>query len=342
MESIQKAIKCSACNKVLETPVFLPCSHSICKKHVIEKNRGDKLRCAKCGFDHEIPANGFPVIEALCEIIEAKIGTIDLGSTYKEATESCAKFNGYVEEMENLVNNPTSYTYDEISQLKSRVHLKSEQLKLKIDKETEKLLNKLKEYQTRCDDSLTTDSYLNGKRKRYNELNKETYSASLASWKSELNELKFDERKWKKITKECKKSIEVLEEGIKAFKKDLLLGYFTDYSKDVNFFEQISIDDLFIHNEPVASKLANNVSSKIQIGFNSYGQLSSPQMPTKELRPSSLNQHFKPLQIHPITSCNQSYNNSNTSTNRYINNEYYIYNNPRMTPESHFSTSSGS
>ena len=322
MESIQKAIKCSECNKVLATPVFLPCSHSICKKHVTEKNRGDKLKCAKCGFDHEIPPNGFPVIEALCEIIEAKIGTIDLGSAYKEATESCVKFSRYVEEMEHLENDPKYYTYEEISKLKNRVHLKSEQLKLTIDKETEKLLDKLKEYQTRCDNSLTADSYLSGKRKRNFELNKETYSASLASWKSELNELKFDESKWKKITKECNKSIEVLEEGIKKLKKDLLLGDFTNYSKHVNFFEQISIDDLFVnHNDPGALNLANNVNSNIQIGFNSFGQISSSQMGTNDLRPSI---YFEPLQI---LQNHQSYINSNTQpTTRY---NYY---NPMMNP----------
>ena len=325
MESIQKAIKCSACNKVLETPVFLPCSHSICKKHVTEKNRGDKLRCAKCGFDHEIPANGFPVIEALCEIIEAKIGTIDLGIAYKEATESCAKFSRYVEEMEHLVNDPKYYTYEEISQLKNRVHLKSEQLKLTIDKETEKLLDKLKEYQTRCDSSLTSDSYLSGKRKRYHELNKEMHSFNLASYKSELNKLKFDERKWRKITKDCNKSIEVLEEEIKAFKKDLLLDDFTNYSNHVDFFDQVSIDELFIHNEPRAFKQANNVNSNIQIGFNSFGQISSSQMGTNDLRPSILNQPLKILQNH------QPYINSNAQTIRYISNNYY-YNNPMMNP----------
>ena len=328
MQSIQKAIKCSECNKVLETPVFLPCSHSICKKHVTEKNRGDKLRCAKCGFDHEIPVNGFPVIEALCEIIKAKIGTIDLGSAYKEATESCDKFGGYVKEMEHLVNDPKTYTYDEISQLKNRVHLKSEQLKLKIDKETEKLLDKLKKYQTRCDDSLTADSYLSWKRKRNY---KETYSASLASWKSELNELKFDERKWKKITKECNKSIEILEEEIKKLKKDFLLGDFTNYSKHVDFFEQISIDDLFviIHNEPGALNVANNVNSNIQIGFNSFGH-SSSQTKTNNLRTSM---KLKPIEFNQLLEkllSGQPYNNSNIQITRSSNNENSISNNPRI------------
>ena len=245
MENIKKAIKCYECNKVFETPVFLPCSHSICKKHINEKKSGGKLICSKCGFDHEIPSNGFPVNDALCEIIEAQISSIDFGSVHKEATESCAKLSQNLKDMENLLNNPAAYTYEEISQLKNRVHLKSEQLKLTIDEETQKLLNKLDDYQNRCENSLAEN--LTWKIK-YESI-KEIYSSILSYWKDDLNSLKFDESKWRKITEACNQSIKELDKRLKNFKNDLLLDEFKRFSHYVAFFEHIYIDHLFNSND---------------------------------------------------------------------------------------------
>ena len=165
MDKVLKAIKCPECKQLLETPVLLPCHHSICEKHVNEKKSGEKLICSKCGIDHEIPTNRFPLNEALCDIIEAQISSIDFGCFHKEATESCAKLRQNIKDMENLLNNPGDYTYDEIGQLKNLVHLKSEQLKLKIDEEAEKLLDNLNEYQSLCNNLLTNDLNLMWKRK---------------------------------------------------------------------------------------------------------------------------------------------------------------------------------
>ena len=102
---------------------------------------------------------------------------------------------------------------------------------------------------------------------------KELCSTNLSSWNNELNEMKFDESKWKKITKECNKSIEVLGETLKKFKNELLLGKFKKYSNQVGFFQQISIDDLF---ESRVFNYTKHISANSKIGFNSFGE-SSPQ-----------------------------------------------------------------
>ena len=275
MDKILKAIKCSECNKILETPVLLPCHHSICQKHVIETKKIESdLLCSKCDVDHEIPSNGFPLNEALCDIIEAQISSIDFGSVHKEATESCAKLSRFIKDMTNLLNNPGAYSYEEICQLKNLVNLKSEQLKLKIDEETEKMINNLNEYQNLCNILLTNDLNLMLKRKYL--FTKELCSSNLTAWNNELNSLKFDESKWKKITFECNKSIEVLDETLKKFKDELLLGEFKKYSNQVVFFQQISIDGLFEGLfESRVFNCTKHISSNSKIGFNSFGESSS-------------------------------------------------------------------
>lgn len=245
MDRISKAIKCVECKKILETPVLLPCHHSVCKKHASEaKNSGlDKLKCGECGVEHEIPVNEFPVIEALCEIIEAQIGSIDFGKAHKEATDSCNQLSQYIKKIEHLLNDPSAYIYEQVSELKNQVHTKSEQLKLKIDEETEKLLKKLSEYQNQCNSLLKSELYLSERNKH--EATKNKFLTGLASNRDCLNELKFDEEKWTKITKKNKQAIGDLKHCLKEL-KSLLLKDLNSYKNYTVFFQNINIDSLFI------------------------------------------------------------------------------------------------
>lgn len=145
MDKILNAVKCVECREVLEIPLILPCNHSICKKHVIDK---DTIICSRCGVEHKNAH--FPMNEALVEIIASKIMSIDLGKTHEEATESCKRLEIIIEQIECLLNDPFAYIHDEISKLRNNVQKKSEQLKLKIDEKTKKLHNPLTEYENRC------------------------------------------------------------------------------------------------------------------------------------------------------------------------------------------------
>ena len=243
MDKIKQAIKCSTCLQILQTPVFLPCSHSICKKHIDETNSRDKFRCAKCGLDHEIPANGFSLNEALCEIIEAQIGSIDLGSVHKDAVESVVNLNRMIEDVDHLINDPSQYIYEEISRLKNEVHMKNEELKLIIDEETDALLNKLNQYQEQSKSWLKSELYSSEKMKL--ESKKDSYSANSATCKIKLNEVRFDENKWKKISSVCNEAIKQLENSIQSFKEDILMKEFKKYKIEVNSFKRINIEELF-------------------------------------------------------------------------------------------------
>lgn len=244
MDKVLKTIKCAECKNTLETPLILPCQHSICKKHVTEKNSRDELKCPKCGIEHEIPANGFIVNEPLCEIIEAKVGSIDFGCVHKEAVDSCDKLDRIIQDSDILLTNSSDYIYDEISKLKNQVHLKRDQLKLKIDEITEDLLKKLNDYQIQCNSSLKTGICLN-KRIKF-ESNKNGFRTYLSLWKRELNEIKVDENKWRQISQASNNAINKLVDSILSFKKNLLLReLFDSYKKQVDLFQQAYIETRF-------------------------------------------------------------------------------------------------
>lgn len=118
---------------------------------------------------------------------------------------------------------------------------------------------KLDDYKTRCD----SKTPLNLMYKREYVQFKEWSSSRLFSYKSQ-----FDESKLKQIIKACNESVRELGEEVKQF-KSYMSKKFMKYSNHVDFFEQISIDDLFIRNQ---SRKSNNMNFNAKTVFNSFGQ----------------------------------------------------------------------
>ena len=147
MENILKIIKCVNCESTLSSPVLLPCGHSVCKKHAIE-NTEPTIRCGKCGQDHSIPTNSFPQNEALSMLIETEIGKLDFGETYNKAKSCCSELGDIHEKINALLKDPNMLTYEQVNDLRNKIEVKSEELKLQIDKEVDRLMEKLSKFET--------------------------------------------------------------------------------------------------------------------------------------------------------------------------------------------------
>lgn len=92
--------------------------------------------------------------------------------------------------------------------------------------------------------SLTTDAYFNVRSKF--ELCKDKGLTDLAWFKKELDEIKFDEVKWNVINRMSSEKVRELEANVKALKEELLLKEFSRYSSEVERFERLDIDSLFV------------------------------------------------------------------------------------------------
>ena len=158
MDRIRNAIKCVICHEILESPVILPCSDTICKKHV-SNQRSDIIRCEKCGIEHKIPNNGFTALPFLEVIIKSEIANLDLGSVHKEAKKSCESLEKALNEFQVLLNDPYFYTHERISELKNSVQLKGEELKLIIDEEMKKFIDRLEEYERKTREYLSSNEF---------------------------------------------------------------------------------------------------------------------------------------------------------------------------------------
>lgn len=229
---------------VLKLPVLLPCSHSVCQRHTLDST--GQITCGKCEHTHEIPKPGFPSNDAIAEVIEAQIEklSLGLGQTHQEARDSCAQLESAMLELENRLVQPDMFVYDEIEKLKNRVLLKSEELKLRIDDETTRLLERLDSQHEKCRRHLI-ERQRGVEYKNVQEALRKTRT-SLVSWRDELNQIDFDEARWKRIKKSSDKLTSVVCEQTRVLEFDLSLSNFADVQSDIDHFQALSIDSVFL------------------------------------------------------------------------------------------------
>lgn len=239
MNKITNAIKCGNCKSVLQSPVLLPCEHSICKLHITSK----PIKCERCGEEHEPPSTGFPTNRALAEIIDAQINELSFGRTHEEAKHSCSDLESLLTDFNDLLNDPVHFVVHEIGLLKNMVQIKTEELKLKIESESEILIKTLDEYQVRCKVNFSNSDYSN-ESKRIHEMKLVTL-LKLGVWEKELDLLRFDEEKWARIRNESQILIKEMKENFESFKKNLLLNNYEETKSHVQYFHNIDINPLF-------------------------------------------------------------------------------------------------
>jgi hypothetical protein len=58
MNRWKSTLTCSYCSKIFHDPIELPCSHNLCKSHLIVKKE-NKIECIECKKEFQINDNDF-------------------------------------------------------------------------------------------------------------------------------------------------------------------------------------------------------------------------------------------------------------------------------------------
>ena len=186
MDRIQNIIKCAICHEIFESPVILPCNDTVCKKHVTSQIKNDHFKCGKCGVEHRVPANGFQLLPFLEELIKIGIANFDYGTVHKEAKKSCESFEDLLKEIEVALKDPSFLAHERISELKNIVQLKVEELKLIIDHEMKKLIDRLEECERQSMEYLSSNEFKVESEKLETEF--KSAHSNLDSWLATLQE----------------------------------------------------------------------------------------------------------------------------------------------------------
>ena len=232
MESLLKFIKCKKCLELLEKPVVLPCGNCICEKHQNEdRDDNNSVYCSVCDLHHEIPPNGgFVRNLPLEELIEQKIDRIDFGEEYHSAYNKLKDFSDLFEEFEKLKNNPEDKVYDIISEIKSEIDLRREELKSQIDKDALSVIKKLDEYEAECKAKIAS---IKAEIEKNNKINR--WKEDLNRWRQQMRTFEKHIDKWKKIHKESSSKYHEMIIAYHNFHDELFLNRLDDY-KDLKLF----------------------------------------------------------------------------------------------------------
>ena len=161
MDQVLNSLKCANCRNILLEPVVLPCGDTICKSHIIEVQADEHIICSQCGSRHSIKEGGeFVVIKALANMIQAQLSSLNFGPHHNESVKSCETLREQLNKVDLILNELDFFIHESIDEMKKKVELKSEQLKLRIDEISQTLLDDLNTYEKECKEKRAKKSRL--------------------------------------------------------------------------------------------------------------------------------------------------------------------------------------
>ena len=150
--NVRKNVTCIFCNRIFTDPIDLPCSNSICKKHLDDINEN---KCIFCSQIHEITSGDTFPNERLSQTIAS-----DLYLTEKQRLLKT--------EIEQLLSNTTSlfkkiqkkeaeikkFCVNHFAKLESKINLRKQTLNLKIDEIAAKCIDQVNASKTEYEHEL--------------------------------------------------------------------------------------------------------------------------------------------------------------------------------------------
>jgi hypothetical protein len=139
--SLKNLVTCEICKNIFINPVILPCSNTTCKSHSIDEY---KYNCHFCKVEHEVPLDGFPENLMAKNIIDSGLYlTEDEKRMKNRMEESCLKLDELISSYEQRLAEMETKTFDNFTNIKTKIDLKREELKIEIDNYADSLIVKV-------------------------------------------------------------------------------------------------------------------------------------------------------------------------------------------------------
>lgn len=231
-------VECIVCKKTLEQPVFIPCGHSMCKRH---ESESEKIACLACSKLHEKPDKGFTSNLTAEALLACKLDKLDLRPEHKVAFDSFKDLKNLIDEFKRLRLNPELQISREVSELKNKIDMRREEEKKKLDEEAFALIQELDDYEILC------KTRLNGKHLDVSkEIEELIYlsESELLSWEKEIKTLERNVRTWKLIHSESILRYDVLRKECVLFKQSLFSDKLGDFQLKQRKFCDPNIEPL--------------------------------------------------------------------------------------------------
>lgn len=237
IDQVEDLFDCDLCQQLLIEPISLRCGNTICKRHLDyqlndKSSDGNSIKCMLCHKKHTVPEEGFVVNKLIQNALHIKFNTLKLNPVYDECKKEIEASRERVAKIETMKNDPEIYIYEYFEEIKRKVDLRREDLKLKIDDYSNDIIKSINTTQVVCT-RLSKD------------VNK--FSTDIEESKKELDKLihqfdtiENDEKKFGDIKKNVSGLNQKFSTAIDRYKDSLIRN------KEYSFsFKEQTIEDVF-------------------------------------------------------------------------------------------------
>ena len=273
----KEKLTCKYCGNIYKNPITLACGDSICKHHIdelVSNDASNKFACPLC--DEENVKQNFKENKLMQDLLESDFHKLDVNSKFKNILDN---LKTEIHNLEDVLNDPDSFIYKEISELKRKVDLDRENLKSEIDRLSNGLIQQLESF----DNRFKTEYKTNVDFGHYNTLI-ELSRKQLEEFENCLNLFSSRYKEKMKKSKQSEKVIKILQPEIAELKKQLFSNLSLSYepfkenmedlygqiiikvSKKFNFLIK-KPKLVFLFKDKIIKKEYEGFSSKVLISF---------------------------------------------------------------------------
>ena len=150
MNKLKSTLTCSYCSKLFKDPIELPCSHNLCKGHLVEKSvvQHNKIKCGDCKKDFKVKDNEFKTNNFVKKLLDEHICFSDEEISLKKQIQDSIRtfFQVYEEFCLNKTNRDLD-VHNHFQEIRRNIDLHREKLKEKIDDIYMEMIEKTKKFE---------------------------------------------------------------------------------------------------------------------------------------------------------------------------------------------------
>ena len=148
VDKIKNFFDCDLCHELLVDPISIQCGSNVCKGHLdkllknVSKDKSS-FQFEICKEEHFIPSSDFKVNKMVQNGLEIQFNTLKLTPIFDECKAVIKTVHEKVAKIEMLEKNSEVYIYDYFEDIKRKVDIRREDLKMKIDKYSDEVIQSI-------------------------------------------------------------------------------------------------------------------------------------------------------------------------------------------------------
>lgn len=150
---------------------------------------------------------------------------------YLSALNTCNELEKDVNLLESLRSNPAKYVEEYFSDISNKIDVRREEIKLELEKESENLYDKIKQFNFECMKLLNLD-----KKDANNEI-----ARKLLCWKNLLEKQELDPKNWQFIENSANESCLLVKRELNSLKKKILQNKKFEFNTNKSLSEIINL-----------------------------------------------------------------------------------------------------